>query len=213
MLARRQFAPNLFHSATAMRSRLKVWNESGTKRARIADSSRNPIRSPQHLALKRFGATLDQVYKGSTSGGVRVKSLKAGVESEVVKSQDEFMLVVPMSPRTRPCSLAPFLSGDERSSRRVRGSLRSKLSPRRETPHPGLLRDPTFSHRGERGEVYATLNSSSPPLAASLLSRTTSPPASPARTASGSSCGREPGRGFPRSARRRSPSGVRWRDI
>ena len=46
---------NLFHSATAMRSRLKVWNESGTKRARIADSYPNPIRSPQHLALKRFG--------------------------------------------------------------------------------------------------------------------------------------------------------------
>jgi hypothetical protein len=43
--------PNLFHSATAMRSRLKIWNESGTKRARIGDSYRNPIRSPQHLAL------------------------------------------------------------------------------------------------------------------------------------------------------------------
>ena len=47
--------PNLFHSATAMRSRLKLWNESGTKRARIADSYPNPIRSPQHLALKRLG--------------------------------------------------------------------------------------------------------------------------------------------------------------
>jgi len=33
---------------------LKLWNESGTKRARIADSSRNPIRSPQHLALKHL---------------------------------------------------------------------------------------------------------------------------------------------------------------
>src|SRR6478735_2605345 len=47
--------PNLFHSATVMRSRLKLWNESGTKRARIADSYPNPIRSPQHLALKRLG--------------------------------------------------------------------------------------------------------------------------------------------------------------
>jgi hypothetical protein len=33
---------------------LKLWNESGTKRARIADSSRNLIRSPQHLALKHL---------------------------------------------------------------------------------------------------------------------------------------------------------------
>ena len=55
LLASASIPPNLFHSATAMRSRLKLWNESGTKRARIADSYPNPIRSPQHLALKRFG--------------------------------------------------------------------------------------------------------------------------------------------------------------
>ena len=47
--------PNLFHSATVMRSRFKLWNESRTNRVRIADSSRNPVRSPQHLALKRLG--------------------------------------------------------------------------------------------------------------------------------------------------------------
>src|SRR5258708_1198838 len=32
-------------------SRLKLWNESGTNRARIAHSSRDRLRSPQHLAL------------------------------------------------------------------------------------------------------------------------------------------------------------------
>ena len=72
-----------------MRSRLKLWNESGTKRARIADSSRNPIRSPQHLALTAIGAALDQVCTGSTSGGLSVKSLKSGVESEWGKSQGD----------------------------------------------------------------------------------------------------------------------------
>jgi hypothetical protein len=37
--------------ATVMRSRLKLWNALGTNRARIADSSRNWLRSPQYLAL------------------------------------------------------------------------------------------------------------------------------------------------------------------
>jgi hypothetical protein len=33
----------------ALQSRLKFWNESGTNRARIADSLGMLIRSPQHL--------------------------------------------------------------------------------------------------------------------------------------------------------------------
>src|SRR4051812_18964629 len=57
-----QSAPILFHSATVMQSRLKLWNESGTKRARIADSYRNPIRSPQHLALARSGGTRSSLH-------------------------------------------------------------------------------------------------------------------------------------------------------
>jgi hypothetical protein len=42
--------PDLSHNATAMRSRLKLWNELRTNRARIGDSFHVPFRSPQHLA-------------------------------------------------------------------------------------------------------------------------------------------------------------------
>src|SRR5215212_5710597 len=65
--------PNLFHSATAMRSRLKLWNDSGTKRARIGDSPRDLIRSPQHLALGPTGDTrssLKRLHKVRFSGGI-----------------------------------------------------------------------------------------------------------------------------------------------
>jgi hypothetical protein len=41
----------VFHNATHFRSRLKLWNESGTNRARIADSTPLRLRSPQYLAL------------------------------------------------------------------------------------------------------------------------------------------------------------------
>jgi hypothetical protein len=56
-----------------MRSRLKLWNDSGTKRARIADSPRDPIRSPQHLALTPTGNTrssLQGLHKVRFSGGI-----------------------------------------------------------------------------------------------------------------------------------------------
>src|SRR5260370_15990330 len=51
------FAPMLFQFATAVWSRFKLWNESGTNRARIADSCWLLIRSPQHLALRPICAT------------------------------------------------------------------------------------------------------------------------------------------------------------
>src|SRR3981189_2769064 len=41
----------------ALRSRLKFWNESGTNRARIADSVPMLIRSPQHLGPKPHRGT------------------------------------------------------------------------------------------------------------------------------------------------------------
>jgi hypothetical protein len=40
----------MFHNATGRRSRFKFRNESGTNRARIADSPSLRLRSPQHLA-------------------------------------------------------------------------------------------------------------------------------------------------------------------
>ena len=68
--------PNLFQYATAMRSRLKLWNDSGTKRARIGDSPRDPIRSPQHLALTPSGDTrssLQGLHKRWCQGGILKK--------------------------------------------------------------------------------------------------------------------------------------------
>src|SRR5260370_13300137 len=51
------FPPMLFQFATPVWSRFKLWNESGTNRARIADSCWLLIRSPQHLALRPICAT------------------------------------------------------------------------------------------------------------------------------------------------------------
>jgi hypothetical protein len=76
------------HFATLVSSRLKLWNESRTNRARIADSSPHPFRSPQHLALTSDAGTrssLADVNKRRFS----VEFLKIGVESEVEESQAE----------------------------------------------------------------------------------------------------------------------------
>src|SRR5882762_8455032 len=47
----------MFHNATHMGSRLKLWNGCGTNRARIGDSYALLIRSPQHLAWFAAGGT------------------------------------------------------------------------------------------------------------------------------------------------------------
>jgi hypothetical protein len=47
----------MFHNATHLRSRLKLWNESGTNRARIGDSYPLRLRSPQYLALAPHNGT------------------------------------------------------------------------------------------------------------------------------------------------------------
>jgi hypothetical protein len=47
----------VFQYATHWGPRFKLWNESGTNRARIADSAPLLIRSPQHLALMTPGGT------------------------------------------------------------------------------------------------------------------------------------------------------------
>jgi hypothetical protein len=51
------FPPILFHFATPLQSRLKLWNESRTNRARIGDSLSLPLRSPQHLAWNSGSGT------------------------------------------------------------------------------------------------------------------------------------------------------------
>jgi hypothetical protein len=70
------------HFATLVRPRLKFWNESGTNRARIADSSALRLRSPQHLALTPDGGTrssLAQRDKGRI--GVEFLKFETGAES------------------------------------------------------------------------------------------------------------------------------------
>src|ERR1700739_3367248 len=65
----------VFHNATPVWSRLKLWNESGTNRARIADSSPLRIRSPQHLALTPDGGTRSSLTPLDKSR-IRVEFLK-----------------------------------------------------------------------------------------------------------------------------------------
>jgi hypothetical protein len=71
----------VFHNATHVRSRLKLWNESGTNRARIGDSRALRLRSPQHLALAHYGGTrssLTRLDKRRFVGEI----LKRGATSE-----------------------------------------------------------------------------------------------------------------------------------
>ena len=49
--------PILFHFATPLMSRLKLWNELRTNRARIGNSFSLLLRSPQHLAWNPSGGT------------------------------------------------------------------------------------------------------------------------------------------------------------
>ena len=150
---RRQFAPNLFHSATAMRSRLKVWNESGTKRARIADSSRDPIRSPQHLALAALGAALDQVCTGSTSGGVRVKSLKARSRIRSGQESSRIHAGCTARPCERGCAPSRRLTAERVG---VRGSLRESR-PRRQPLTRIAARSDLSPRRTGRGARHASI--------------------------------------------------------
>ena len=66
----------------ALRSRLKFWNESGTNRARIGDSLRMPLRSPQHLGLDLDRGTRSSflpIDKPAQSG--RILKAKENTES------------------------------------------------------------------------------------------------------------------------------------
>jgi hypothetical protein len=65
----------VFHNATHLRSRLKLWNESGTNRARIGDSYPLRLRSPQYLALTP--------HIGTRSSLARVD--KRGHDGEILK--------------------------------------------------------------------------------------------------------------------------------
>ena len=62
----------------ALRSRLKLWNESGTNRARIGDSSPLRLRSPQHLALTP--------HCGTRSSLARIDKRRFG--GEILKSEE-----------------------------------------------------------------------------------------------------------------------------
>src|SRR5665213_1048910 len=53
----RRRVEQVFHNATHQGSRLKLWNESGTNRARIGDSYALRLRSPQHLAWNAENST------------------------------------------------------------------------------------------------------------------------------------------------------------
>jgi hypothetical protein len=69
------------HFATPWRSRLKLWNESGTNRARIGDSSALRLRSPQHLALTPDANTRSSLAQRD-KGRICVEFLKVGTRAE-----------------------------------------------------------------------------------------------------------------------------------
>jgi hypothetical protein len=131
--------PNLFQSATAMRSRLKLWNDSGTKRARIADSPRDPLRSPQHLALTASGDTrssLQGLDKRSCQGGILKKRENAESNQKWSGVKDDSRWLYLISPLARYLPLPLWERVDRMSeahSRRARGSLH-KHRPRGDRP-------------------------------------------------------------------------------
>jgi len=65
----------------ALRPNFKFWNESGTNRARIADSSALRLRSPQHLALTPDGGTRSSLAQRD-KGRIFVEFLKFETRSE-----------------------------------------------------------------------------------------------------------------------------------
>src|SRR5215216_2964520 len=67
------------HFVTLARPPLKLWNESRTNRARIADSRRLPFRSPQHLAWGWPAGTRSSL----------ARSNKPGFEGEFLKVADD----------------------------------------------------------------------------------------------------------------------------
>ncbi|MGY2901828.1 hypothetical protein ACVWVY_000849 [Bradyrhizobium sp. URHC0002] len=100
LVARRQIGRICF----TLRRRCGRGLRSGTSLERNAPESLTPAKPDTFTATSRAEAlrtTLDQVCECSTSGGLGVKSLKAGVESEVGKSQGGFRyLVVPANAGT-----------------------------------------------------------------------------------------------------------------
>jgi hypothetical protein len=150
-----------------MRSRLKLWNDSGTKRARIGDSSRDPLRSPQHLALTASGGTrssLKGLHKRRWQGGI-LKN-REGTESNQ-KWSGVNMIHAGCTDIHRSLSIPSPLVGEggaERSSATGEGfSPPAQTSRLERTPHPALRA--TFSHKGRRKKgallsaqfVFATL--------------------------------------------------------
>jgi hypothetical protein len=72
----------VFHNATHLRSRLKLWNESGTNRARIGDSCPLRLRSPQYLALAPHTGTRSSLARVDKRGhGGEILKMCAPAES------------------------------------------------------------------------------------------------------------------------------------
>src|ERR1700730_19214621 len=79
----------LCHNATLARSRLKLWNESRTNRARIADSTPRPASFTATSRVDAFSTALDQVWRGSTSGGWRANFLRFWQARSRIRSEKE----------------------------------------------------------------------------------------------------------------------------
>src|SRR5215211_1391477 len=91
-------SPVLSHFATPSGPRFKLWNESRTNRARIADSCRLPFRSPQHLAWDWPAGTRSSLAR-SNKPGFEGEFLKV---ADDVESNQKWARVNGIPPR-RPC--------------------------------------------------------------------------------------------------------------
>src|SRR3981081_4038011 len=73
----------------ALRWRLKFWNESGTNRARIADSVPMLIRSPQHLGLTPHRGTRSSSARYDKAGNYgRILKANENTESNKKRARD-----------------------------------------------------------------------------------------------------------------------------
>ena len=149
----------LFHFAPPLMSRLKLWNELRTNRARIGDSFSLLLRSPQHLAWNPSGGTRSSL-EASHKRRFLVEFLKAADNPESNQKWVRVNRIQMASPRRPLFSLAPPLRGEgwgEGLSRQTR-----KIRVRGEPPHPALRHSRNFASASSSGR---------PPKAASASPR------------------------------------------
>ena len=134
------FVGDLYHNATPGGRGLKLWNESGTNRARIGDSPPMRLRSPQYLAWTLYGGTRSS-FGWSDKRRNRDDFLKVGDAAESNQKRARVN-------RIHVCSLAP-LAGRGSGGGGVFPSSDSKFWLAETPPHPKPSASTSPRARGE----------------------------------------------------------------